>query len=167
MDGGENNGNPNPMNKWDDLGGVFPIFLVGNIQILGFSNLGKIFSTSTKPPSTDDVWKSVFGGCMYMLFDSYATKILELYSIPTLPRSMPIYLKDLGYTSNREYTCFASTSSGRILCVPSCFSFGSVHHCLTPMCHPYTSCGHRGKIEYTQCSRRRMWCESPSRKYTS
>ena len=50
MDGGENNGNPNPMNKWDDLGGGFPIFLVGNIQILGFSNLGKIFQHQRNHP---------------------------------------------------------------------------------------------------------------------
>lgn len=48
-----------------------------------------------------------------------------------------------------KYTCFASPCSGRIACVHLVFALGSVHHCLTSMCHPYTSCG---MMEYTQWS---------------
>ena len=39
---GENNGKPNPMNKWDDLGGVFPPLFFGLTPIyVSFINTGK------------------------------------------------------------------------------------------------------------------------------
>ena len=58
---GENNG-PNPMNKWDDLGGNTPIF--GNILMTTVSNISCSLSPSHLPPESFHLFGRLAGRCL-------------------------------------------------------------------------------------------------------
>ena len=93
---------------------------------------------------------NLFGG-LYVYDVIWFIRYYRLGCIP-VPQCREVWQliwRTLDMLQMGKYTCFASPSSGRIACVHLVFALGSVHHCLTSMCHPYTS---RGMMEYTQWS---------------